>query len=104
MEIETGLPFTVPHGRSVSKIFALTQEQYHERLANSIYIPDSTIALSALRFRYLEKRQALYEKSEGKGFEDGNLGIIAVMLSVLEANAAIICGMSFLHRLTKILS
>lgn len=102
MEMESDLPFTVPHGRRVSGIFVLTQEQYHARLANSISALDSTIALSVLRFVYLKKRLDLYQKSEEKGFEDGNFGIIAVMLSVLEANVAIVCGMSFLYRLTKI--
>ena len=102
MEMDTGLPFTVPHERRVSGVFDLTQEQYHARRTNSIYALDSTIALSVLRFVYLQKRLDLYQKSDEKGFEDGNFGIIAVMLSVLEANVAIVCGMSFLYCLTQI--
>ena len=102
MEMQSDLPFTLPHERRVSGISVLTQEQCHTRLANTIYALDSTIALSALRFFYLKNRLHVYQKSEEKGFEDGRSGIIAVMLSVLKANVAIVCGMSFLYHLTKI--
>ena len=44
----------------------------------------------------------MYPELKEKGFEDGNYGIIAVMLSVLEANVAIVCGTSFSYRHTEI--
>lgn len=42
----------------------------------------------------------MYQRSEEKGFEDGNYGTIAVMLSVLEGNVAIVCGMFLLYCVT----
>lgn len=100
MEGDLGLPFAFSHRRRVSPIFVLTQERYFSRLANSKHASKSTIVLSAIRFSYLHKRLDMYQNSEEKGFKDGNYGIIAVMLSVLEANVAIVCGMFVFYCLT----